>query len=146
MIMKGKGCLVLNLNLLPQIYWLIQTFIHHNVARISWEQRQHGQVSYRSSLSYPTGGGGLVAKSCPTLLTPWTVACQASLSMGFPRQEYWSGLPFPPPGDRPNPGFEPVSPALQADSLPLSHLGSPSYQTAITLNSDSSPYSQCLRC
>ena len=44
--------------------------------------------------------------------TPWTVACQASLSMGFPRQEYWSGLPFPPPGDLPDPGIEPVSPAL----------------------------------
>ena len=45
------------------------------------------------------GGGGLVAKSCPTLATPWTVARQASLSMGFSRQEYWSGLPFPSPGD-----------------------------------------------
>ena len=41
------------------------------------------------------GGGGLVAKSCPTLATPLTVACQASLSMGFSRQGYWSGLPFP---------------------------------------------------
>ena len=45
--------------------------------------------------------------------------------MGFPRQEYWSRLPFPSPGDIPDPGIEPVSPALQADSLPLSHLGSP---------------------
>ena len=43
------------------------------------------------------GGGGLVAKSCPTLTTPWTVACQAPLSMGFFRQGYWSGLPFPSP-------------------------------------------------
>ena len=41
------------------------------------------------------GGGGLVAESCPTLATPWTVACQAPLSVGFSRQEYWSGLPFP---------------------------------------------------
>jgi len=64
------------------------------------------------------GGGGLVAKSCLTLVTPWTVACQASLSMGFSRQEYWSGLPFPSLGDLPNPGIEPESPALQADSLP----------------------------
>ena len=47
------------------------------------------------------GGGGFVAKSCPTLATPWTVACQAPLSMGFSRQEYWSGLPFPSPGDLP---------------------------------------------
>ena len=44
---------------------------------------------------------------------------------GFPRQEYWSGLPFPSPGDLANPGTEPTSPALQADSLPLSHQGSP---------------------
>ena len=43
---------------------------------------------------------------------PWTVACQAPLSMGFPRQEYWSKLPFPSPGDLPGPGFEPLSPAL----------------------------------
>ena len=45
-------------------------------------------------------------------MTPWTVACPAPLSMGFPRQEYMSGLPFNPPGDLPNPGFELTSPAL----------------------------------
>ena len=50
-------------------------------------------------------------------VTPWTVAHQASLSMGFPRQEYWSGLPCPPPGDLPDPGIIPRAPALQADSL-----------------------------
>ena len=50
--------------------------------------------------------------------TPWTVAYQASQSMGFSRQEYWSGLPFPSPGDLPDPGIEPGSPALQADGLP----------------------------
>ena len=55
--------------------------------------------------------------------TPWTVAGQASLSVGFSRQEYWSGLPCPSSGDRPDAGVKPaspVSPALQADSLPLS--------------------------
>ena len=52
------------------------------------------------------------------LATPWTVAHQVPLSMGFPRQEYWSGLPFPSPGDLPNPGIEPRSRALQVDSLP----------------------------
>ena len=61
----------------------------------------------------------LVAQSCLTLVTPWAVACQAPLSVGFPRQEHWSGLPFPSPGD------PPTSPTLQADSLPLSHQGSP---------------------
>ena len=54
-------------------------------------------------------------------VTPWTVARQASQSMGFSRQEYWRGLPCPPPGDLPDPGIEPASPAHQADSLPLSH-------------------------
>ena len=49
--------------------------------------------------------------------TPWTVADQAPRSMGFSRQEYWSGLPFPSPGDLPNPGIEPGSPALQTDAL-----------------------------
>ena len=65
-----------------------------------------------------SGGGGLVTKSCLTLETPWTVACQAPLSMGFSRQEYWSGLPFPSPGDLLIPGIEPESSALQADCLP----------------------------
>ena len=51
----------------------------------------------------------LVAKSCPTLATPWTVACQAPLSVGFSRHEYWSGFPCPPPGDLPDAGMEPVS-------------------------------------
>ena len=51
------------------------------------------------------------------IATPWTVAYQAPLSTGFPRQEYWSGLPFPSPGDLSCPGIEPESPALQADSL-----------------------------
>ena len=60
---------------------------------------------------------GLVTKSCLTLATPWTVACQVPLSMGFSRQEYWSGLPFPSPGDLPDPGIEPGSPTLQTDSL-----------------------------
>ena len=60
------------------------------------------------------GGGGLVAKLCPT---PQTVACQSPLSMGFPRQGYWSSLPFPSPGDLPDPRIEPRSPAFQADAL-----------------------------
>ena len=51
-------------------------------------------------------------------LQPWTVAYQVPPSMGFSRQEYWSGLPFPSPGDLPDPGIEPGSPTLQADSLP----------------------------
>ena len=67
-------------------------------------------------------------KSCLTLLTPWTVARQAPLSMGFSRQEYWSGLPHPPPGDLPNTGIEPCLFCLlhwQVGSLPLAPPGKP---------------------
>ena len=56
--------------------------------------------------------------------TLWTIAHQAPLSMGFPRQEYWSGLPFPLPRDHPNSGVKSTSLALQADSSPPSHQGS----------------------
>ena len=56
--------------------------------------------------------------------TLWTIACQAPLSMVFPTEECWSGLPFLPPGNLPDPGIKPAVPALQADSLPLSYPGS----------------------
>ena len=64
--------------------------------------------------------------SCVQLFaTPWTVAYQAPPSMRFSRQECWSGLPFPSPGDPPNPGTKPWSPALQADALPSEPPGKP---------------------
>ena len=68
-------------------------------------------------------------------VTQWTVAPQAPLSMGFSRQEYWSGLPLPPSGDLPEPEMEPMSPALQADSLLLSHRGGPETETQDLSNS-----------
>ena len=58
-------------------------------------------------------------------MTPWTAARQAPLSVGFPRQEHWSGLTFPSPLDLPDLGNKLVSPALQVDSLPVNHQGSP---------------------
>ena len=61
-------------------------------------------------------GRKVVVSHCLTLATPWTVTCQAPLSVGFPRHEYWSGLPFFSPGDLPGPETEPTS-ALQVDSL-----------------------------
>ena len=67
-----------------------------------------------------------VTQSCPTLATPWTVAHQVPLSMGFSRQEYWSGLLFPSPRDLSDPRIESMSPALQADSL-LTELGEKPY-------------------
>ena len=62
-------------------------------------------------------------------MTPWTVAHQAPLFTGFPRQEYWRELSFPSPGDRPNPETEPAFTSFQADSLPLQHLGNALQET-----------------
>ena len=73
-----------------------------------------------------------VLSHVPHSATPWTVACQPPLSLGFPSQEYWSGLPFTPLGDPHAPGIEPgspVAPAFQVYSLPLSHHGSPIFQS-----------------
>ena len=66
-----------------------------------------------------------MAKSSPTLVTPWTVACLAPLSMRFPRQEYWSELPFPSPGDLLDPGIKPTSPALAGGFFTLESPGKP---------------------
>ena len=77
-----------------------------------------GRDQAQAQRKAPAVGIGLVAKSCPTLATPWTIACHDPLTMGLSRQEYWSGLPFPSPGDLPDPGIKSGSPALQADSLP----------------------------
>ena len=63
--------------------------------------------------------------------TPWTVAYQAPPSMGFSRQEYWGGLPFPSPGDLPNPGIEPGSPALQTDTLLSEPPGKPNQFSSV---------------
>ena len=67
----------------------------------------------------------------PLFETPWTIAHKAPLSMEFSRQEYWSGLPCPPPGDLLDSGIELMSPALQTDSLPLSHWEAPIVYTPI---------------
>ena len=77
-------------------------------------------------------GVGLVTKSRGTLVTLWTVAGQAPLSLGFPRQEYWSRLLFPSPGDIPNPGIELTSLALEEDSLPLHQGATREAQTVLT--------------
>ena len=70
-----------------------------------------------------------VAQLCLTLCDPWTVAYQAPLSMRFSRQEYWSGLPFPSPGDLPDPGIKPGSPTLEADALTSEPPGKPLMET-----------------
>ena len=72
--------------------------------------------------------------SCVQLFaTPWTVDCQAPLSMGFSRQDYWSGLPFTSPGDLPNPGMEPGSPTLQGYSLSSGPPGKPTISSTCML-------------
>ena len=66
--------------------------------------------------------------------TPWTIAYQAPPSMGFSRQEYWSGLPFPSPGDLPDPEIEPGSPTLQADALPSEPPGKSKLSVKVSVN------------
>ena len=66
--------------------------------------------------------------------TPWTVTCQAPLSMGFFRQEYWSGLPFPSTGDLPDPGIEPMSPVLVGGFFTTEPLGKPTYTPYLAQN------------
>ena len=74
---------------------------------------------------YLCGGGCLVPKSCLILVTPWITARQAPLSIRVPREEYWSELLFPSPGNLPDPWIEPGSSALQEDSLPTEPPGKP---------------------
>ena len=97
------------------------------------EATVHGVAKNRTWLSdFISFQGLFTIRACmlshfshvPLFAAPWTVSCQAPLSMGFFWQEYWNGLPCPPPGDLPDPRIEPespASPALQVDSLPLSH-------------------------
>ena len=106
-------------------------FSQHQVAKVLELQLQHLGLllfpKFQAALdSNSLSGSGLVAQSCPTLETPWTLARQAPLSMGFPRQEYWSGLPFPSAGNLSDPGIEPMWKSVSriaGRSLPLCHLG-----------------------
>ena len=109
---------------------------HHNFFTL---QRQYQSSKQFTSACDFLGAYKYFSKNCETTLLmllfscsvssdsfviSWTVAHQTPLSMGFPRHEYWSALPFPSPGDLPDPGTEPISPQLQVNSLPLSLLGS----------------------
>ena len=85
-------------------------------------ERWVGLVFSKRPISHNTRVVVSVAHSCPTLCDPMDCTPQAPLSMGFSRQEHWSGLPCPSLGDLPEPGVEPRSPVLQADSLPSEHL------------------------
>ena len=81
---------------------------------------QHNLLPFSALIPRSTNcGGGWAAKLCLPLATLWNIARQAPLSIGFSRQGYSGGLPFSSPGDLPDPGIKPSSPALQEDSLPL---------------------------
>ena len=121
-LLRAFSILIVDLEISRNTLQLI-LFIHFllwvcNLVLFRWLENVHLVPDYAQSL-----------QSCPTLCEPmYCIAHQAPLSMGFPRQEYWSGLPYPPPEDLPNTGMElksSVSPALQADSLWLSHWESP---------------------
>ena len=86
--------------------------------REAWHALVHGVTKCRTWLSNWT-------TMFLTLVTPWTAAHQAPLSMRFPRQEYWNALPFPSSEDLPDPGIKPASLSVQVDPLPLMHQGSP---------------------
>ena len=80
---------------IPIPYYVLK-YIHIGYIKIHLSHRRKNLEDYG-------GDDGVVTKLCPTLATPWAVACQASVTMGVSRQEYWSGLPFPSPGDLPDP-------------------------------------------
>ena len=88
----------------------------HEFPLKSYEMRFSSFFLFQKARSFSASYGGLVTKMCPILTTSRSVACQAPLFMGFPRQEYWSGLPFPSPGDLSNPGIEPSSRFFIAES------------------------------
>ena len=86
------------------LFFNVWGFCHHEHTKVLWWGLE--LCNYDRNLSPDWWLGGLVAKLCPTLAIPWTVACQAPLSMGFSKWEYWSGLPFPSPKDLPHPGIK----------------------------------------
>ena len=101
----------------------------HTFCKSSGEKQHHPFLT--PNLPFPMVSGFRV----PDSEAPWTAVLQAPLSVGFLRQEHWSELPFPPPGDFPVLGIKPMAPAppaLQADSLPLSHQGSPTHSSEVT--------------
>ena len=113
--------------------WYIQVLKTKMVQMNLFSKQKQNHRSRKQTYGFPSGGkgGGMSWKTEIDSVSPWTIACQAPLSMGFSKQEYWSGLPCPPLGHPLYPGIKTRSPTLQADFffLPLSHQGSPIYTT-----------------
>ena len=108
---------------------LVRAYIWMNLIGIKLSEKNQKKFMY--DFIYMTFSSVQPLIHVRFFVTPWTVACQALLSTGFSSQEYWDGFPCPPPGNLPDPEFEPPSPEAPvlsgkffADSLPLSHLGS----------------------
>ena len=96
----------------------------HSIHQKIWKTQQWPQ-DWKRSLFIPVPKKVKSFSHVRLFAIPWTVVYQASLSMGFSRQEYWSRLPFPSPGDLPDPRMEPRSPALQAEASPSEPSGKP---------------------
>ena len=111
-------------NKLQGVYFLLLS-VYLYIPKCEVHQKDQVNVSTPFNMQFVKVSDVCALSHVQLFATPWTVTHQALLAMGFPRQEHWSGLPLPPPGDFPNPSFEPTSPALQVDSLPLSHQKSP---------------------
>ena len=100
-----------------------------------WKKKMKLSKVNQLILPYTMSMAECQSLSCVRLYaTPWTVACQAPLSMRFSRQEYWSELPCTSPGDLPDPGIEPRSPALQAYSLPSEPPGKQSRKSILSMS------------
>ena len=127
LIPEEKTCIVFVVQL-PSHVWLFAT---------PW---QHTRLPYPSLIYYKTTRWKCSSLSRVWLfVTPWTVAHQAPLSMRFSRQEYWHGQPFPSPGDLPDPGIKPTSPASQADFLPSEPPGKPTQRGQFSSVAQSCP-------
>ena len=126
------------------------------VPRVLWRPKDRGEAEMVGGPNR-TSREAAAAEALQSLsrvrlcMTPWTVARQAPLSMGFSKQEYQSGLPFPSPGDIPDPGIQSMPPAWQVDSLLLSHLGSLTREavpptSALPAREGRNPYYWALTC
>ena len=115
--------LVLNIEMRLEHKFTIISIWFQSLKWFFWNVTTYPHLNWQDTFYYCCS----VAKTHLTPCDPWNVAHQAFLSFGFSRKEYWSGLPFPSPGDLPDPGIKPTSPALAGRFLPLSHQGKPSF-------------------
>ena len=133
---KHRGEISLSLDYMWEVFGRIWIFFEGNQSiKSPWERVCHCVINQNNTVIWKTFQVlmlGIITEcmlSCfshPTAI-PWSVACQAPLSMWFSKQKYWSGLPCPSPGDLPDPRTEPTSLAIQADSSPSEPPGKPRY-------------------